>query len=93
MFNIAFNFVHTPGGQSGLRDAWTNLLTDERPAENSESDSNKELVPENSEFGFFVPQTALISPIESPSQGDLNESIFGYKNHVSELNSRPPKVA
>ena len=73
-------------------DVGTNLLDDECPAENSESDSNKEILPENFEIGLFMPQPALISVIESPFQGTLNESIPDYKNHVAELNSRPPKA-
>jgi hypothetical protein len=102
MVNIAFNIVKIPGGQNELReqvvlssmegDGLANLVNEEGNAENSESESNTELFPENFEIGLFVSQTALIAPIASLFKGDLNDSISGYKNHVAELNSPPPKA-
>ena len=92
MFNIAFNFVNILGGESGSRQPVV-LAPIEHPAENSESDSSKELIEENFEIGLFVSGTSLVSPIESSFQWNRNGSISGYKNHVAEVNPRPPKAA
>lgn len=99
MLNIAFHLPRTfAGGISVSKKTVATATMDdalnhsnESTQDNSESEQDDELLPENFEIGLSLPKS-LLTFIGSSVRWDPNKSVSPYKNHVAELNVRPPRV-